>query len=251
MPTKTFHTPFGYNDFVLRRKPIRQPGQDVRDIPTYTIPEAAGFLAIPKRTMFDWFQKPSLLKPSAMYGDIALLSFRDISEAYILEILRNVYGFRLRALTEILTNAKRETKLKRPLIEADLGVVLGKLVLVKPQRGVLPRRDIDLGHGRNLMLQGLLDIAGKRLPRDNRHAPLRLYPWRFMSQSDDSCPITVDPDIMSGRAVITGSRIPISLVFGMNKRGKTAADIAKNYNLKTEAVEKALQHIERPLQKVA
>lgn len=251
MASRTFRTPFGYNDFVLRRKPLRQPGQDLRDVATYTIPEAAAFLAIPQRTMFDWFQKPYLLKPSAMYGEIALLSFRDISEAYILEILRNVYGFRLRALTEILANARKETKLKRPLIEADLGVVFGKLVLVKAQKGKVPRRDVDLAYGRNLVLSGLLDIAGKRLPRDNRHAPMRLYPWRLMSQSDDSTPITVDPDIMSGRAVISGTRIPITLVMGMKKRGKTAADIARNYNLKHEVVEKAIQHLERPIQKVA
>ena len=250
MTRKTFRSIFGYNDFVLRRKPIRSPGQDLRDIPTYTIPEAAGMLAIPRSTMFSWFQKPSLLKPSAMYGDIALLSFHDISEAYILEILRSVYGIRPRAIADMLANAKKETHLKRPLIQADLGIVFGKLVLVKPKRGRVPRHDVDLA-SRNLMLTGLLDIIGKRLPRDNHHAPSRLYPWRLMSQNDDSLPVTVDPDVMSGRAVITGTRIPLTLIAGMKKRGRTISEIAKSYNLEAEAVKKALQHIERPIQKVA
>jgi hypothetical protein len=31
---------------VLKHKPIRKPGQDIRQLPTYTIPEAAAYLAI-------------------------------------------------------------------------------------------------------------------------------------------------------------------------------------------------------------
>jgi uncharacterized protein (DUF433 family) len=253
VPLKTFRNAFGYNDVVLRRKPVRLPGQDLRDVPTYTIPEAAGFLAIPRRTMSYWFQAEKFLRPTARYdhGQISLLSFKDISEAYVLEILRSVYGIGPRKLRDILINVRKETKLKRPLIEADLGVLFGKVIIVKPPRGKAPRRDIDLSSHRNLALPGLIDIAGTRLLRDENNAPYRLYPWRLMSQADNSCPITVDPDIMSGRAVVTGSRIPITLLAGMHRLGQSAEEIATNYKLETEIVRKVLRHIENPLPKVA
>ena len=73
----------------------------------------------------------------------------------------------------------------------------------------------------------------------------------MMSQQDTSSPITVDPKIMSGRAVVTGTRIPISILAGMKKSGKSEVDIARNYNLDKEIVAKVLRHIERPLPKVA
>ena len=235
---------------MLRRKPVRQLGQELRDIPTYTIPEAARFLAIPARTLFEWFRKPHLLKPSAKTSGIALLSFKDISEAYVLEILRNVYGIGTGQLAAILRNARLETKLKRPLIEADMGVLFGKLIMVKPARGKLPRRDIDLSSNRNLAIPGLVDLAGSRLLRDEKNIPYRLLPWRLMLE-DRSSPITVDPNILSGRPVITGTRIPLSLLAGMERSGKTAAQIAKGYNVEVDAIVKALKHLERPVQKVA
>jgi uncharacterized protein (DUF433 family) len=149
-------------------------------------------------------------------------------------------------------NAKDETTLKRPLIEADLRVVFRNLVLEKPARGKLPRRSVDLAHhGRNLVIPELVDIVGTRIPKDKQHMPYRLYPWRLLSPDDDSRPVTVDPDVMSGRAVVTGTRIPITLLIGMKRSGKTLQQMAKTYNLPVDVVRKALLHIEKPLQKVA
>jgi uncharacterized protein (DUF433 family) len=250
LDVQTFRNAFGYNDFVLRRKPTRAQRQDLRDVPTYTIPEAAGFLAIPRRTLFNWFEKEAILKPSAMYGQIALLSFHDVAEAYVLEILRSVYTIGPRKLADIVRRARLETKFKRPLIQSDLGMLFGKVIMVKPARGKLPRRDIDLVGYPNLTFPGLLDLAGTRLLRDKNNIPYRLHPWRLM-KDDQSRPVTVDPKIMSGRAVVTGTRIPITLIAGMARRGKTPEEIADNFNIKLDTVNKVLRHIEKPLQKVA
>jgi len=66
-----------------------------------------------------------------------------------------------------------------------------------------------------------------------------------------SCPVTVDPNIMSGRGVITGTRIPLSALAGMTRAGKTPEHIAKSCRLDEEFVRKAIKHIERPIQRVA
>ena len=60
---------------MLRNKPVRQPGQDIRTLPTFTIPEAAEALAIKPRTMFSWYEGDDpILKASGAYGSIHLLS---------------------------------------------------------------------------------------------------------------------------------------------------------------------------------
>ena len=122
---------------MLRHKPTRQVGQDLRDIPTYTIPEAAAFLAVPARTMQAWFSfKNRLLRPASDYGGkLALLSFGDVTEAYTLEVLRSFYQLPMRSLRHVLENAKAETGPAHPLLDADLRVLFKGLVLKRPSRG--------------------------------------------------------------------------------------------------------------------
>ena len=237
---------------MLHRKPFLQAGQDLRDLPTYTLPEAATFLAVPPRTIHYWFAGNSpILEPSGHLGDISLLSFRDLAEAYTLELLRTFYGFNLRTLREVLENFRKETRLKRPLLEADLYVVLGNLVLRKPARGTQPLRMVDLAHRRNLVFPDLVNMIGRRVLIDNKHAPYRIYPWRLASLNDESKPVSIDPEVVSGRLVVTGTRVPVWVLRGQKIAGKSIQQIAQSYHLSRETVEKALLHIERTIPKKA
>jgi uncharacterized protein (DUF433 family) len=249
--SRTFRRIFDYNKLVLKRKPVLQAGRDLRDLPTYTIPEAARFLAIPERTMPYWYSDSSILRASGNIGDISLLSFRDVAEAYVLELLRTFYGFHSRRLRYVVENFRKETETKRPLLDAELYVVLGNLVLKKPARGKQPLRMVDLAHERNLVFPEFVAMVGKRVLKDSKHAPRRIYPWRFAPPLDDSRPISMDPHVMSGRAVLTGTRIPITVLIGMKRSGKTPREIARSYHVDPESVEKALLHLEKPLPKVA
>ena len=66
-----------------------------------------------------------------------------------------------------------------------------------------------------------------------------------------SRPVSIDPEVLSGRLVVTGTRIPVNVLLGMKITHRTSQHIAENYGLDIEAVEKALQHVERPPPKVA
>ena len=236
---------------MLKRKPVLQAGQDLRDLPTYTIPEAAAFLGISPRTMSYWYGDSPILDPSGRTGGTTLLSFKDVAEAYVLELLRSFYGFRLRTLRRVIENFRTETQLGRPLLEADLYVVLGNLVLKKPAKGKQPVRMIDLAHERNLVFPELVEMIGKRILLDRKRTPYRLYPWRLASPQDQSMPVSMEPDVMSGRLVMTGTRVPVTILAGMKAHGKSIEEITRSYHLEAGAVEKALLHIERPLQKKA
>lgn len=250
--TKTFHRLFGYTNQVLTGKPTLRFGDDLRDLPTYTVPEAALFLGISPRTVGYWFcEANNILKPSGWIGEVALLSFRDLAEAYVLAVLTKFYDFRLRTLRGIVANAKLESKLERPLVQADLTVLFSNLIIEKPARGSQPRHMVDIAHGRNLVFPEFVDQLGKRILRDRHNGPLRIYPWRLVTAKDESRPVSVDPQIMSGRLVVTGTRIPVKVLLGKRLAGKSAEQIAHAYRISVDSVQKALLHIDRPLHKKA
>jgi uncharacterized protein (DUF433 family) len=237
---------------VLKGKPTHRVGDDLRDLPTYTIPEAALFLGISPRTAGYWFcEKNKILKPSGRIGDVALLSFRDLAEAYVLAILTKFYDFPLRSLKGIVANAKKETRLERPLVQADLKVLFRNLIIEKPARGRQPRQMIDVAHHRNLVFPDFVDQLGKRILRDRENSPLRIYPWRLITLSDESRPVSMDPDVVSGRLVVTGTRIPVRILLGKKLAGKSTKEIAHSYRISVDSVQKALQHIGRPIHKKA
>jgi len=239
---------------VVTNKPTRKPRQRLLDVPTFTIPEAAAFLAIPRRTMHSWFGgSERLFMPSGHVGEYALLSFNDVAEAYILYVLREFHQFAPTHLRRVLEELRKETKSKHPLLGPYLRV-FGKthLLLEKPRRGKREREIVDLSKSRNLAIGPVVDVFSKRILQDGKGQPLRLFPWRFFIDDNDSRPVTMDPDVMSGRLVVTGTRIPVSVLLGLKAVGKTPEEIAKNYRLSPDIVEKALLHIEpSPVPKVA
>ncbi len=127
-------------DEMLKNKPSRRPGQDLRTVPTYTIPEAAQFLAIRPRTLFSWYEGEEHTKASALFGAIHLLSYRDIEEAYRVYLLRERFRFSLQSLKKSMRNARKMFRSQHPLQRADaVKECLKDLVYDKPARGKQPR----------------------------------------------------------------------------------------------------------------
>jgi uncharacterized protein (DUF433 family) len=187
-------------------------------------------------------------------GSVVLLSFYDLAEAYVLTLLRKFYRFSMDKLRKIVLalNEKTKGKYKRPLIEADIMTVLGCVVLVT-KRG--PRSKVQhavdlLRDARQYVIPEIVDQLGMRIVKRHR-VPCRIYPWRVTSVSDKRTPVTIDPDVFSGRLVVTGTRIPVSILEGQAKRGKTPESIAKSYRLSVDAVERAIEHVARPIHKKA
>ena len=229
-------------------RPELQPGEDLRDLPTYTIPEAALFLGISPRTVSYWYSPGNdILSPSRRKNGASLLSFRDVAEAYVLAVLTKFYQIPLRSIHQVIANAKRETNLPRPLIQADLKVVFASVILEKPARGRSPREMVDLAKNRNLVFPSIVDQLGKRILRDISNTPSRIYPWRLAEQDQESRPVSIDPEVFSGRLVVAGTRIPVTMLLGKKRAGRSVSEIAQSYGLDVDTVEKALRHIERPI----
>jgi len=226
---------------MLNKKPIRRPGQDLRTVPTYTIPEAAEFLAIRPRTMFSWYEGDEpILRASAISGAIHLLSYRDIEEAYRVYLLRERFNFSLQFLKKSMRNARKMFRSQHPLQRADaVKECLKDLVYDKLARGSNPRTITSLGQNPGQQsFKEVVDMFAERIEPGEF-----MYPWRFASTDHDSRPVSMNPNIMSGRLVVVGTRVPVNTLLGSKRAGETIEQIANDYSLEPEVVEKALIHI--------
>jgi uncharacterized protein (DUF433 family) len=244
MTAKTFQRIFGYTDTVLRNKPIRQSGQDLRDFPTYTIPEVATFLGVSRFTLWDWFSgSDPILKPSGSFSGMPLLSFRDTVEAYAIYMLRVHHKLSMQSIRRNIANLPQFTRAKRPLVSENLKVLEKRLLLERARRGRFGRHHIDLDGGQ-LVINEVADIFGNRVITNPSGRITTIYPWRFWQKDRESKPVEIDAEIMSGRLVLTGTRIPVSVIAGRSRK-ESIADIASDYGLPSESVKKALMHVDK------
>jgi len=227
-------------DSMLTKKPTRKPGQAVQTVPTYTIPEAAAFLAISTRTLFSWYEGDDpILKASGSYGPIHLLSYRDLEEAYRVYLLREKFGFSLQFLKKSMLNARTMFRSQHPLQRVDaVKECLKDLIYDKPARGGKPRTVTSLGQSPGQqVVKEVADLFAERIDPENF-----IFPWRFAA-TDHSRPVSMNPNIMSGRLVVSGTRIPVCALLESKRSGAKIPEIARDYDLDPDTVEKALIHI--------
>jgi len=227
---------------MLRNKPVRQRGQDIRTLPTYTIPEAAAFLAIPRRTLASWYEgREPILKASARYGATHLLSYRDLEEAYRVFLLRERFDFSLQFLRRSMANARRLFRSQHPLQRADaIKECLRDLVYDKPASGKNPRTITSLGKcpGQQLV-EEVANLFSERI-----EAGRFIFPWRFAATDHKSRPVSMNPNIMSGRLVVAGTRILVNTILGQKRAGQGVGEIAAEFGLGDTIVQQALTHID-------
>lgn len=139
-----------------------------------------------------------------------------------------------------MRNARKMFRSQHPLQRADaVKECLQDLVYDKPARGNNPRTITSLGQKPGqLSIKEVADMFSERIEPGEF-----IYPWRFASTDHQSRPVSMNPNIMSGRLVVVGTRIPVNTLLGSKRAGETIQQIANDYNLDPDLVEKALIHI--------
>jgi uncharacterized protein (DUF433 family) len=235
---------FGYTFAVPPGFPQLAPKQDKRDLGRYSIPEAATSLAMPERTMRRWFLgKDRIFTPSYQSGSTVFLSFNDITEAYVIEVLRSQYEFHPKRIRAALLVLRKKTRLEKPLAQRELYAIpeFQSLVDARTYKGKVEY--VDLAGNENLVFDNFVRSLGKRIQRDGRGRATRIYPWNE-ADSDDS-PLSMDPDVLSGELVISGTRLPAQLILSRYASGKTIEEIAALYKIGADLVKRVLSYFER------
>jgi len=241
LTAETFDRIFG---IVVKGKPARRANEDARELPTYTIPEAAIYLGIPERTLRSWYLgDKAIFRPPFFVGEIPLLSFRDLVDSHIVQAARVFHKVPMRRIRAALEVTQQQGSL-HPLQDEGIRVFARQIVHVEPGRGRRKGRITNLSQYGQAGIPEVINLFTRRIVKDTKGAPIGLHPWRFWEHDARRRPVAIYPDVMSGRLVVAGTRIPVAQLQAEALAGKTPKKLAQDYRLTVTRVKEALSHLD-------
>jgi len=229
-------------------------GRDPRQIPAYTLFDAARYLHIPERTIRNWAfgypyatktrgrqQTPPLIGPES--GAAHDFSFFNLVELHILAALRREHRVDMANIRAAIDYLKRQLGSPRPLINEEM-VTDGTNIFVS-KLGSL----INVSQHGQLAMKALLQEYLKRVDRDAHGVAVRLFPFTRpqTAQGDPTVilaqprVIAIDPAVAFGRPVISGSRVPTAEIFERFIAGESPERIAADFGRTVDEVHEAIR----------
>jgi uncharacterized protein (DUF433 family) len=219
--------------------------EDAREIPNYTVSEAAHCLQLPRTTLRPWvagrraprhrnrwlFER--LIQPASEKPP--LLSFMNLVEAHVLSALRREHQIRMVQIRQALRYLSQYLPSPHPL--ADQRFETDGLSVFIERYGQL----IDIGRAGQLAMRAVLETYLRRIDRDEAGLAARLYPFTSTSQLDMSKAIVIDPTIAFGRPVLTGRGIPTIVIAQRYKAGESIASLMRDYGCEQVEIEEAIR----------
>ena len=219
--------------------------QDVRELPAYGVAEAAHYLLVPRATLRSWVAGMSygsdgerrffkrVIHPAAT-SPVAL-SFINLIEAHVLAAIRRRHRVDMPAVRRTIDFLKREFGSAHPL--ADHKFETDGVNLFISHYGDF----ISVSQGGQLAVREFLEAHLRRIDRDDKGFPLRLYPFTRVDETEQPKNIVIDPFISFGKAVITGTGVSTEIVAERFKAGESADELADDYGCAREKIEEAIR----------
>ena len=219
---------------------------DPREVPAYSVAEAAHYLGVPKSTLRSWFagqtytlngeqkQFRAVIRPADPKS--LGLSFSNLVEAYVLTAIRRKHHVGLPTIRRGLDYLVRKMGVSRPLLERQF--VTNGVDLFVVQLGEI----INISRDGQIEMADLIRAYLERIDRDGKGLPIKLYPFmRTQPLRDQPRSVVIDPRVSFGRPVITGTGIPTSALAEQFKAGDPVPLLAKEYGASEEAVWDAIR----------
>jgi uncharacterized protein (DUF433 family) len=89
-------------------------------------------------------------------------------------------------------------------------------------------------------MRRVLEAYLRRVERDDRHIPIRLYPFLTARDERDARSVVIDPRISFGRPVVAGSGITASILAQRLDAGETIEHLAHDYGIDAALIEDAI-----------
>jgi uncharacterized protein (DUF433 family) len=218
-------------------------------MPAYRAAEAAAILALPASTVKAWAFGQNYVSregaskrflPLIAAADLPgkLLSFSNLCELHVLSAIRRVHRIDMKAVRHSLTYVANKMAVSRPLIALDFstnGIDLFVEEIGKSQT-------INVSKNGQFGLRGGLEIGLKRIERDVRGAPVRLFPFSRISQ-DTNQPrqVALDPAIAFGRPILVGAGVPTRIIRDRFDAGDSLTEMAKDFRVSVAEMEEAMR----------
>lgn len=226
-------------------KKLHQMEQDPRELPSYTLVEAAHYLLIPVATIRSWVfgrYYPTRAGRRRFHPIIVLpdkhrplLSFMNLVEAHVLNAVRRQHNVRLQKVRIALDYLKTQFPSKHPLAEQKFET--DGLDLFIEQYGKL----INISRDGQLAVRNLIQTYLRRIERDPKGAPIRLYPFTRARVPEEPKAVMIDPYVSFGRPVLAGTGIATAVVAERYKAGESVDELADDYGRRRSEIEEAIR----------
>ena len=235
----------------VKRRLIPEAGQDPRELPAYSITEAARYLRMPEATLRSWvvgrpypttagqrFFRPVIHLPE---DGRPVLSFVNMVEAHVLEAIRHHENIPLHKVRTAVAFLERHYHSRHPLAEHQFET--DGLDLFIQRAGLL----INLSQAGQLAMREIVAAYLRRVERDAKGLPIRLYPFTRKREPEEPRAVVIDPFVSFGRPVLAGTGIVTTVLAERFKAGESVEELAKDYGRTALDIQEALR-CELPLE---
>ncbi len=214
-----------------------QTQQDLREVPAYSIAEAAGYLHMPKTTLRAWMLGQNSFRPVIEIADRRQrrLSFINLVEAFVLAGIRREHSVPLPKVRKAVEYLKRTFSSHRPL--ADELFVTDGVDLFVEKFGAL----IGATQDGQVQLREIIRDRLKYVRRDPNGVPEKIVLFPGASANQRSASIVIDPRLSFGRPVIDGFGIRSAIINERFMANESMEDIARDYAVPVEAIQNAIR----------
>ncbi len=214
---------------------------DRREMPAYTIAEAAHYLSVPEATVRYWSKGQDEYQPliEVTDGHPTLLSFINMVELHVLAAIRRKHAVtmpKVRSAIEYLKKRTRTVYEKRhPLISRQLET--DGLDLFIERYGAL----INISQAGQTAMREVLEAALHRIERDANGIPIKLYPFTRSNITQAPSMVVIDPDLSAGRPVISGTGLATEVIAERYKAGESIEQLAGDYERQEKEIQEAIR----------
>ncbi len=219
---------------------------DRRELPAYTLAEAARYVGVSQPTLRSWFvgmpytrsgeqrQFKPVIRPASTH--LLVLSLSNLVEAYVLVAIRRKHQIGLPTIRKALTHLREKFDSRRPLLEEQFATRGAELFVER------------LGKIINLSRHGQVEIAElirvylSRVARDPQGLPIKLFPFTGTQPGvDEPRTVVIDSAVGFGRPVLAGTAIPTAVLAEQFQASDLPRDLAHEYGVSEEAVRDAIR----------
>lgn len=219
--------------------------QDLREMPAYSIAEAAGYLRLPKSTLRSWvLGQPyrsagggeKFFRPVIEIADRKQksLSFINLVEAFVLTGIRRTHTVPLPKVRDAVDFIRRKFNSARPLAEVQFETD-GVNLFVR-RFGEL----LGASQDGQVLMEGMLRERLKLVKRDPDGVPEKLVLFRAQ-RKPGSVDVVINPRYSFGRPILDGLGVRTSVLAERFLAGEMVWELAQDYGAAPEAIENAIR----------
>lgn len=220
-------------------------GTDPRDIPVYSIPDAARYIRIPEGTIRSWTvgrdypitNGSNFFSPLIEIKDCKprLLSFTNLVEVHVLRAIRKQHKVQIDKVRDALDYVEKELDVPHPL--AQLSFATDGVDLFITRYSSL----INASNKGQMELKKSFTTHLKRIEPDDTGLAIKLYPFTQSSEKSSPRLVVINPRIAFGRLVIAGTGITGSILAERFRAGDSIEELAKDYSCEAIKIEEAIR----------